>query len=130
MAVLGAVISAVCFSAGLGMILPVTFILLKGPAGLHSVIERYLLGSSSTLQDALGTWLLGWVPADPFHGFMLVMAVVVSLSAISGVGRYVHAIMIVHIVNRVIRQRQNAMLRRLVSAPAATIRQTGPQEMT
>jgi subfamily B ATP-binding cassette protein MsbA len=120
LALFGALVSAVSFGAGLGMMLPVFYLLLQpqdGTPGLPGLINAYLVQSDFQIVRHLGQWLLTWAPVDPFRGFVLVMVGIVALSLVGGLGRYVHSISIFIVVRRTTSQRRMRLFRQMINAP-------------
>ena len=117
LALSGATLSAACFGAGLGMMLPVFHLLLKEKESLPSLIDRYLVQSDVQALRDVGERLVVWVPTDPFRGFVLVMVCLIMLSVASGIGRYIHSICVFTAVQRTTSQRRMRLFRRLINAP-------------
>jgi ABC-type multidrug transport system fused ATPase/permease subunit len=115
---IGAGISAACFGAGLGMLLPVLKILLGDKQSLADVVHTYALNPARPqwLQD-MGRSSLEWMPTDPFVGFLWVMGVIAALSIIGSVGRYLHELQTVTITLRAAQYWRARMFRRLIHAP-------------
>ena len=87
-ALAGALLSALCFGAGLSMLLPVFHLLLERGQSLGEVIDEYLLveGRPQFVQD-VGAWLKSVVPTDRFWSFVAAMVMVAVLSIIGTAGR-------------------------------------------
>ena len=120
----GAAVSAVCFGAGLGMMLPVFHLLLQRQQALPGLIDIYLVRADSQVARRAGQWLLTWVPVDAFHGFVLVMVGIVVLSLVGGLGRYVHSINIFTVIQRTTTQRRMRLFRRMINAPLVSALQS------
>jgi ABC-type multidrug transport system fused ATPase/permease subunit len=100
-ALLGAVISSVCFGSGLGMILPTLELLLGQKQSLGHLIERYLLQPSMPAAvQHFGAWAVERVPSDPYVAFLIVMATIGILTVIGSVGRYIHELLTLTVVAR------------------------------
>lgn len=115
---IGALISAACFGAGLGMLLPVLKILLGDKQSLADVVHTYALDPARPqwLQD-MGRSSLDWMPTDPFIGFLWVMGVIGALSIVGSMGRYLHELQTVTITLRAAQYWRARMFRRLIHAP-------------
>ena len=97
----GAIVSAVCFGGGLGMLLPTLQLLLGQKQPLHELISRHLdAPDRPTVVREAGRWLSQHVPTDPFLAFVTVMAVVSCLTVIGSTGRYVHELATLTVVAR------------------------------
>ena len=103
----GGVISAASFGAGLGMLLPVAQLLLNPDRTLgeqlHKALERDPAaapdaGTVERIRDAAAERAGGWadaavaaLPADPFWQFVCVLVTLVALTVVGSVGRYVQS---------------------------------------
>ncbi len=121
LAMLGALISAGCFGAGLGMLLPVFDLLLASKKSLADVIQEHLMDPSGPvwLQD-IGQRLLDIVPTDPFTGFTWVMVVIIVLTIIGSMGRFLHEALAISVALHASMVYRGRMFRRLVTASFAT----------
>ncbi len=122
LSLLGAVIAGLCFGAGLGMVLPVMKILLEQQQTLDVLIHNYIGGgaeATGTLADHIGDWLAGRVPADPFHAFIGVMAIVAVLTVVGNFGRFIHGYIALTVAHRATMLWRNRLFDRLVHAPLA-----------
>lgn len=114
----GAGISAACFGAGLGMLLPVLKLLLGDKQSLYDVVERFMLDPARPqFVHNIGNQLLTWIPHDHFEGFLIIMAVIGTLSIIGSFGRYLHELETVTITLRAAQYWRSRMFRRLIHAP-------------
>lgn len=113
----GAVVSAACFGGGIGMILPTLQLLLGQKQPLAGLLDRYLAAPDrpQSLRDLAG-WLNPHLPDDPFHAFVLVMALIAILTVVGSVGRYIHERQTLTIVARATMLWRERIFRRLVHA--------------
>jgi len=95
---LGLVIMTISFGAGLGLLLPIFNYLLKEGRTLGQIIDDALNGPFEQTGDNLAAMM----PADAFNGFMLVMVAILIMTAIGGIGRFLHTYWIVRTTSRVI----------------------------
>ncbi len=126
LAALGALLSAACFGAGLGMLLPTFELLLNQQVALGEFIRENVVDSGlpSFVRDA-GAWLADRVPTDPFYAFVMVMVIVTVLSVIGSTGRYLHTMVTLTIVHRAARVWRARLFRRLLHAPLVQVLRTG-----
>lgn len=76
------------------------------------------------VRDIAG-WAAERVPADPFRGFVLVMAIIATLTVIGSIARYVHELIVLTVSQRGVMVWRLRMFRRLIHAPLEQVLQTG-----
>jgi len=125
-AVFGAVLSAACFGAGLGLLLPIFELLLNQQVDLGTWLHDKATqpGVPSLLRD-MGTAVADSVPRDPFWAFALVMVIVAVLSIVGSTGRFIHEMVTLTIVHRAGRVWRGRLFRRLIHAPIVQVLRTG-----
>jgi ABC-type multidrug transport system fused ATPase/permease subunit len=128
-ALAGAVVSAACFGAGIGMILPASYLVLQQGKSLRDMVAQKLLAGDHPWGRALGRWLWPLVPDDIYHGFLLIIAASVALSLLSMAGDILHGLSVSRLLQRVARDKQNQMFRHALETSAAAMWQRGPQEV-
>ncbi len=113
----GAAVSAVCFGGGITMILPVLQLLLQEKQALQELITNQLAGPDRPLavQD-FGNWLAAQVPTDPFYAFLAVVGIIMALTLISNVGRYIHELLTLTVVARAVMLWRARLFNRLIQA--------------
>ncbi len=117
LALTGAVISALCFGGGLGMLLPTLQLLLGQKQPLRDLIEQSMGSPDSPLwMRDLAAWLAPQVPTDPFRAFLLVMAMIATLTVIGSTGRYLHELQTLTVVARSGVYWRSRLLGRLIQA--------------
>ncbi len=122
----GALLSAACFGAGLGMVLPMVYFFLGEGYSLPRLLEKYANKPNAIgpLRDAALS-LAQIVPDDRFQGFLIVLMIIGLLTVIGSIGRYIHEFSIVTIVGRVSLVWRGRMFRRLIHSPTAEVLRTG-----
>ncbi len=122
----GAMISAACFGAGLGMMLPTFSLLLQQKRTVQELVDHYLRPESmpAWLYDLLHG-AASAMPADPFWAFVVVMAIIAALTLIGSTGRYIHTVTTLVIAERAAMDLRARMFRRFVHAPMAVSLQRG-----
>lgn len=125
LALCGAGLSAACFGAGIGMVLPALVLLLGEQASVTDIVRTRIVERYDPPLSDFGTWLASVVPPDPFHAFVLVMAVVATLSVIGSAGRYLHEVITITVVQRAAMVWRSRMLRRLIRSPMVQVLQQG-----
>lgn len=119
----GALLSALCFGAGIGMVLPLFEVLFqKNARPLSDRITELAAkpGVPTILADA-GTWIAQYIPDDRFKTFLCIVLVVAVLSVVGSVGRYIHTLLVLTAVNRAIMDWRSRLFRRLIHAPMADV---------
>ena len=125
-ALAGALISALCFGGGLGMLLPTLQLLLGEKKSLHELIDRGLGASDNPplVRDAAG-WLRDQVPADPFAAFVMVMVAIAVLTVVGSVGRYIHELYMLTVLARSAVYWRSRLVHRLLQARLEHLLWTG-----
>ncbi|MEM1212066.1 MAG: ABC transporter ATP-binding protein [Planctomycetota bacterium] len=111
LASVGLLIMSIGFGAGLGLMLPVFNLLLKEGRTLADLIGDTFTG---TLLEPFGNWLAGLMPTDPFYAFIVVMAAVLIMTLISGLGRLLHTYLIARVTSRVIQHWRVTLYRQMI----------------
>eukprot|EP00752_Nemacystus_decipiens_P013707 g12160.t1 len=97
-ATVGLVVMTLTFGAGLGLMLPIFNFLLNEKKTLGELADDVFNGPL----EGVGDWLNQNLPQDQFWGFMLVMSIMLVLSIIGGIGRFIHTYMVMRTISRVI----------------------------
>lgn len=127
----GAVVSAACFGSGLGMILPTLQLLLGEKLPLRTLVEDNLTTPDRPpLVQDVGAWLLDQLPSDPYHGFLLVMATIASLTVIGSCARYLHEMQTLTVVARAVMLWRARMVHRLIQAQLGHLLSSGHADYT
>lgn len=124
-ALVGALLSAACFGAGLSMMLPVFHLLLQKQQTMDQLIQEYLINGKTGLIADFGQMLLNIVPSDPFQAFVFVMVTICVLAVIGSTGRYFHQLLVLSVVFRATMVWRARLFRRLVHAPLMSIMSRG-----
>jgi subfamily B ATP-binding cassette protein MsbA len=121
-ALLGALLSAVCFGSGLAMVLPVLNLLLKEKTPLHEwILEQTADGPLA----AQGRWISAQLPHDAFKAFVVVILAIAVLAVIGSVGRFIHQLLTITVVQQAAMVWRNRLYRRLIRAPMVMVLQAG-----
>ena len=115
-ATVGLGIMTLTFGAGLGLMLPIFNFLLNEQKTLGELADQAFNGPF----EGLGDWLLNNLPTDPFWGFMLVMGIMVVLSIIGGIGRFMHTFLVMRTISRVIQLWRIELYRKMVRMEMST----------
>lgn len=122
----GALLSALCFGAGLGMLMWVFQLLLSPEKSLHDAIAATVTARLDRpsvprfLHDgAMG--IVQQLPHDPFGGFVTIMAVIAALTVVGSSGRYLHELITITISQRAALVWRGRMFRRLIHAPMSQV---------
>ena len=113
---IGLVVMTLTFGAGLGLMLPIFNFLLNEEKTLGELIKENFNGPL----EGLGDWLYETLPTDPFWGFMLVMGVMIVLSIIGGIGRFMHTYMVMRTISRVIQMWRVTLYRKMIRMEMST----------
>ncbi len=126
LAMAGALLSALCFGAGLSMMLPFFHLMLQQGHTVADLIRDYLLKESNpAFVHAIGNWLIAIVPTDPFLAFIAVMAAVAFFSIVGSVGRYFHMLLTNTVVIHAVMRWRRRIFRRLIQAPLIDVMREG-----
>lgn len=112
----GLLIMTLSFGAGLGMLLPVFKYLLNEGRTLPEIIDSIFNGPL----EGLGNSLASIMPDDPFIGFMIVMVIILVMTVIGGIGRFLHTYFIIRTVSRVIQHWRVLLYRKMVRMDMAS----------
>ncbi len=112
-----ALLTAVCFGGGIGMVLPTMQLLLGQQQPLHGLIEQHLTAPDQpeALQQ-LGHYLLAYIPTDPYESFVMVMISFAVLTVVGSIGRYLHELLSLTVVARAVMVWRGRLFRRLIHA--------------
>lgn len=117
LAIIVAVLTAVCYGGGIGLILPTLQLLLGQQQPLHDLIERNLTQADQpVIIQELGRWLAGQVPTEPYAAFLLVMAVLAVMTVVGSFGRYLHEVLALTVVARCLLVWRKRIFARLIGA--------------
>ncbi len=126
LALAGAMISGACFGAGLGGIMLVVTHLLGKHKSVGDLIREQLAGSdrSAVMQD-FGNWLAGLLADNPLRDFLFVIAVIVAVTLIGNIGRFMHEFLVITVVQHAAMVWRSRMIRRLLNLPMVELLQSG-----
>ena len=128
-ALAGALVSAACFGAGLGMMLPTFSLLLQQRQSVQELLDHYVTPESSPAWLVnLAQHISASLPADPFWSFVTVMVAIAVLTVIGSAGRYVHTVTTLVIVERAATDLRSRLFRRFISSPVELISQQGSSD--
>ncbi len=126
LAMAGALLSAICFGAGLSMMLPFFHLMLQNGQTIADIIREYLLKESNpAFVHAIGNWLINIVPTDPFISFIVVMAAVAVFSVVGSFGRYIHMLVTNTVVIHSVMRWRRRIFRRMIHAPLIDVMRDG-----
>jgi len=141
--VVGSLISAASFGAGIGMLVPVFALLTDADRSLADHVRDYAdradapdaeagplswIGIDAAPLAGPARWLADALPADPYLQFLLAVSVILVFTLIGSTGRYFQsagAESITIYATRVWRQR---VYRRVIAMPMAALQQRGESE--
>ncbi len=125
-ALAGALVSALCFGAGLSMLLPVFTLFFNRQvleAGDHPLKK---LVSEALVEDGSAQWAIDlansinrMIPSSIFWSFVLIMSVIAALTIVGSVGRYIHQLMSITVTQQVAVAWRDRLFRKLVDAPVS-----------
>lgn len=124
----GAAVNAMCFGAGLGMILPALYLLTEMHKGLTlaDILLRIVGdGEHSAYLVKVVEFVAGYLPTDPFLALALIFAAVFVLAIIGNIGRFTHEMLTLTVVMRASMLWRLRMFRRLIHAPLDLTMRTG-----
>lgn len=113
---IGLVVMTLTFGAGLGLMLPIFNFMLNEEKTLGQLADDVFNGPL----QGVGDWLNGVLPEDEFYGFMLVMCIMLALSIIGGIGRFMHTYMVMRTISRVIQFWRINLYRKMIRMEMAT----------
>ncbi len=120
----GALLSAVCFGAGLSLMLPVLQLFFGHDAAdasahpLHDFVRDRLGGEDAgPWRRELAESINGLIPQDVFWSFTLVVGVIALLSILGSIGRYVHELYTITIVQHAATTLREDLFRKVLHAP-------------
>jgi ATP-binding cassette, subfamily B, bacterial MsbA len=124
-AVTGALVSAACFGAGLGMLLPVFTLFFDAKLADNEHPLRKLIDGALANQDAyawqlnLAAWLNAHVPDDVFNSFLVIMGIIATFTVVGSIGRYIHQLVSITVTQQVAVAWRDRLFRKLVDAPVS-----------
>lgn len=126
LALAGAMISGACFGAGLGGIMLAVTHLLGKQKSVGDLIREQLAGSdrSAIMQD-FGNWLAGLLTDNPLRDFLSVIAVIVAVTLIGNIGRFMHEFLVITVVQHAAMVWRSRMIRRILNLPMVELMQSG-----
>lgn len=117
LALVGALISAGCFGAGLSMLLGVFHLFLAQKHDLPGLIRQYLAPpTASAWRNQLAEYLAQSVPTDPFLAFLSILLVIAVLTVIGSAGRYLHEYLTLTVCHRAAMYWRTRLFHRLLHA--------------
>lgn len=123
-ALTGAVVSAVCFGAGLSMLLPVFTlffnrnVLAAGEHPLKRMVNDALAGDDGAAWRVdLAATINGHVPESVFWSFVLILSVIAVFTVVGSTGRYIHELVSITVTQQVAVSWRDRLFRKLVDAP-------------
>ncbi|HEV8130193.1 MAG TPA: ABC transporter ATP-binding protein [Acidobacteriota bacterium] len=126
LALLGALVSAICFGAGLGMMLPALQLLLGEQRSLAQIANAHLdWPGMPQLMRQMARSVLAPIPPDPFWSFVTVMVVIVIFQLVATVGRYSHELFSLTAAFRAIAIWRDRIFSRLLHVPMIEILRIG-----
>ncbi|HAI12795.1 MAG TPA: ABC transporter ATP-binding protein [Phycisphaerales bacterium] len=149
LALFAAVLNAICFGAGLGMLKAVTELLVEDFSDgqvladyvqpiidqIQSVAnylasENWNLISDQTIQSintTLQTWA-SYLPTDPLHAFILVLLVILGLTIIGNIGRFMHEWIVITVVMRTAMHWRARLMRRVLNGQYLLLQKQGQSD--
>jgi len=126
----GALLNAACFGTGLGVMVAAFALLTKFEEGysLAEMIREWTEKSSDSFASRFTPYLehlATQLPTDPFWSFVTILLVILALTVIGNMGRFIHEIVTLTVVMRVTMNNRARMFRRLIHAPMIQALQTG-----
>ncbi len=122
-AVAGAAINAICFGGGLAMTYPM-FKLFFGDK--EDTAEGHPIKTlvETELPDWIGQPLVSVIPEDLFQSFVAAMGLILVLSVVGSIGRFLHQYLTLTIAEHVAMRWRSRLFARLVDAPLSQLRQS------
>lgn len=97
----------------------------KRPPLQQLVEERFLQPDHEPWRQDMGQWILKQVPSDPFRSFAMILGVIGMLTVVGSLGRYMHVVLTLKVINRCAMMWRAQMMRRLLHAPMIAIHTNG-----
>ncbi len=113
----GLLFSTLSFGAGVGMLLPILHLMLEKKQPLADFLVEKAQTKANGFFLPAAKWLESALPSDPFHSFLIVMAVVGVLTMVGAVGRMLHFKMTNRIVLRTIQHWQKTVFAKIIRLP-------------
>jgi subfamily B ATP-binding cassette protein MsbA len=135
-ALVGAIISAACFGAGIGLMLPILSLFFDSQAiataraggveahPLRRLVEHVLISAGEQTpawRVAIAERLWSIIPDSLFRSFVLVMVTLGVLSVIGSVGRYLHELFTITATQRWAADTRERLYRTLIQAPIGRV---------
>jgi ABC-type multidrug transport system fused ATPase/permease subunit len=128
---IGSIVAAACFGAGLSMLLPLVALLLNSRQSLPQLILAQTQGWPEGPLRRVAFWLADQLPSDAFAGFVCVIAAVTALSLIGGLSRYSHTMAVYRAVQRASTAWRRRLFRQTLRSPlSATMYHSVGDQMT
>ena len=122
----GALISAACFGSGIALVLPILKLLLQDQRSLGNWIVAKTAGGPL---DGIGAWAKSQIPEDPFATFGIVMAIIAVLGLVGSLGRYMHELLTITVIQRAVMVWRRRLYRRLIHAPLIELLHGGNSDL-
>ncbi len=120
-AVAGALLSAACFGAGIGMMSPILGLLLGKKMPVQQIItDTFVRESNPPAVQDFGRWLAAQIPTDAFWAFVLMAVGILTLTVVGSIGRYIHELLTITVSLRASMIWRDRLFRRLVHLPLLT----------
>jgi len=114
---IGAILSACSFGAGISMIMPVLYLLFEKKRTLVSLVNEKLGTSKSPIIQDVIVWLDQVLPSSVLGGLVLVLVVISVFSVIGSFGSFLHDYMAITIAYRAGMTWRERLYRRLIHSP-------------
>ncbi|MAX23011.1 MAG: hypothetical protein CMJ19_00790 [Phycisphaeraceae bacterium] len=149
LAFVAALLNAICFGAGLGMLKAVTELLIedfnkgqvladyvqpvidaiqKAANGLSEKGWNLLSAESiQSIHSTLDRWA-SYLPTDPLHAFILVLMVILCLTVIGNIGRFLHEYIVITVVMRTAMNWRARLMRRVLNGHIQLLQKQGQSD--
>ncbi len=123
LALVAAMINALCFGAGLGMMQAAIALLTKFSRNSSETLAHLfepMLERVASVHEGLAAWLgelMPYLPTDPFIAFCSVLGVILVLTGIGNVARFVHEWLTLTVVMRTAMFWRGKLMRKLLHSP-------------
>lgn len=126
LALTSALVPALCFGAGLSLMIPTFDLLLGQRKPLSQIIEQYLSrpGLPTRTNDVIRA-LAASAPTDPLQSFFLVLGAITALGLVGGAGRYIHELVTRRVVLHVTQAWRGRLFDHLIGLPTVRISALG-----
>lgn len=145
---IAAILNAICFGAGIGMLLPSFKLMLNFKQGqtladfltpkidaipqiTADLAEKgYDFISASTFESLHDSLIQGvqYLPTDPWMSFVLILAVILFLTCIGNIGRFIHEWIVITVVMRTTMFWRARLMRRILNGHFLTLQKNGQSD--